>query len=328
MRLVFTIMLFMITLSSLINANKKDTCQITKTYSCDEYESSLISKISAFGKQGPRGKPGKDCNMTMLLKTREENVKLKKNLVEISQALETLKSDFEEVYRKNLRDKFHKKPRDCYDIKKLNVTSQSGVYRIHGVFSRPEGFLVYCDQETDGGGWTVFQKRTEGVEDFVQNWDSFDKGFGNVFAEFWLGLNKLREITQVGKFELRIDLEDFERRKAYALYKGFSIGDSPDYQLRFNNDSYTGNAGDGLSYHHNQKFSTYDNDQDLSEEGNCADRFKSGWWHKHCHQSSLNGLYLHGETDQFATGIIWKPFRGYYYALKATSMKFRPMYAN
>ena len=79
---------------------------------------------------------------------------------------------------------------------------------------------------------------------------------------FFTGLNKLREITQVRKFELRIDLEDFERRKAYALYKfvkflttpyffvttlkkyrGFSIGDSPDYQLRFNNDSYTGNAG-------------------------------------------------------------------------------------
>ena len=84
MRLTFTIILLLVTLSSLINASKKDACQITKTYSCDEYETSLISKISAFGKQGPRGKPGKDCNMTLLLRTREENVNLKKNLQEIS----------------------------------------------------------------------------------------------------------------------------------------------------------------------------------------------------------------------------------------------------
>ena len=99
-------------------------------------------------------------------------------------------------------------------------------------------------------------------------------------------------------------------------------------QKLLNTFLYKQKIGDGLRYHHNQKFSTYDNDQDTMEEYNCADRFKSGWWHRHCHQSSLNGLYLHGETDQFATGIIWKPFRGYYYALKGTSMKFRPTYAN
>ena len=48
-----------------------------------------------------------------------------------------------------------RQPRDCYDVKKLDPLSPSGVYKIYPVFSDIEGFLVYCDQETEGGGWTV-----------------------------------------------------------------------------------------------------------------------------------------------------------------------------
>ena len=81
MRSMFTIII----LCPFIYANNKDTCQITKTFSCDEYESDLISKMSAFGKQGPQGTPGKDCNMTLLLKTMDENAKLKKDLRKLNQ---------------------------------------------------------------------------------------------------------------------------------------------------------------------------------------------------------------------------------------------------
>ena len=53
------------------------------------------------------------------------------------------------------KDNLLPRPRDCYDIKYADPLSKSGVYRIYPEFNRPQGFLVRCDQETDGGGWTV-----------------------------------------------------------------------------------------------------------------------------------------------------------------------------
>ncbi|KAL9986478.1 hypothetical protein ACROYT_G000633 [Oculina patagonica] len=54
----------------------------------------------------------------------------------------------------------------------------SGVYVID-----PDGlgaFEVFCDQNTTGGGWTVFQKRFDGSVDFYRGWDDYKRGFGNL----------------------------------------------------------------------------------------------------------------------------------------------------
>jgi ficolin len=70
------------------------------------------------------------------------------------------------------------------------------------------------------------------------------------------------------------------------------------------------------------KFSTKDEDND-HHDYNCAERFKSGWWHNDCHCSNPNGLYLEGNTNIFAEGITYREWRGNYYSFKTTQLMVR-----
>ncbi|XP_022107428.1 microfibril-associated glycoprotein 4-like [Acanthaster planci] len=213
-------------------------------------------------------------------------------------------------------------PKDCSDVFANGVTT-SGVYKV-----QPAGhecsFNVYCDMETDGGGWTVFQRRQDGIVDFYRDWESYRQGFGDLNGEFWLGNDNLHRLTAQGEYRLRVDLEDFENITAYAEYDTFRVADGRDsYQLTA--IGYSGTAGDSLSGHSNHPFSTKDRDND-SSDSECAIAYSGAWWYSSCHSSNLNGLYLSGETDVYAKGVVWQGFKGYYYSLKRTEMKIKITY--
>ncbi|WP_407809616.1 fibrinogen-related protein, partial [Staphylococcus aureus] len=67
----------------------------------------------------------------------------------------------------------------------------SGIYRIWPLNWRTAGsFLVYCDMDTDGDGWTVIQRRGDfknPVDYFYKNWTDYQMGFGKLTEDFWLG---------------------------------------------------------------------------------------------------------------------------------------------
>ncbi|KAM5146815.1 ficolin-2-like [Mantella aurantiaca] len=209
-------------------------------------------------------------------------------------------------------------PRNCKDLMDLGLTL-TGWYYIY-----PDGspLRVMCDMETDGGGWIIFQRRSDGSVDFSRDWESYKEGFGNQWSEFWLGNENIHTLTAKGNFQLRIDLGDFDNNHTYATYEGFSVGgESEQYTLHINN-YIEGTAGDSLSYQNNQKFSTKDKDNDDSSNFSCTAVYNAAWWHKACYDSSLNGLYLKGEHNEKG-GVAWAKFRGIQYSHKFSEMKFR-----
>ena len=197
----------------------------------------------------------------------------------------------------------------------------NGVYTIQ--LDNQPAFQVYCDMETDGGGWTVFQCRMDGSVDFYRYWTDYQQGFGNLSGEFWLGLDKIHRLTSTAT-ELRVDLRDFDEMSAYAKYTSFSVGDSASKYI-LSISGYSGTAGDSLAYHNGQQFSTRDQDNDATSSsfsGNCAQHFKGAWWYRHCYYSSLNGLYYSVPHTIQCTGVTWNTLRSCY-SLKFSEMKLR-----
>ncbi|XP_040821926.1 fibrinogen-like protein 1 [Ochotona curzoniae] len=223
---------------------------------------------------------------------------------------------------------------DCSEIFNDGY-KQSGFYKIKPIQSTAE-FSVYCDM-SDGGGWTVIQRRSDGTVNFNRAWEDYEKGFGNFVqknGEYWLGNKNLHFLTTQGDYTLKIDLGDFEKNSCYAQYKDFKVGDEKSsYELHIG--EYSGTAGDSLAgrfhpevqwwaSHQRMKFSTWDRDND-NYEGNCAQEDQAGWWFNRCHSANLNGLYHGGPyTAETDNGVVWYTWHGWWYSLKSVVMKIRP----
>lgn len=90
---------------------------------------------------------------------------------------------------------------------------------------------------TDGGGWTVFQRRTSDLEKFNRSFQEYKRGFGKKNSDFWLGLHKLYRMVKIEQQILRVDLESWENDRKYAVYGTFSIGEPDGYILSVGNYS-------------------------------------------------------------------------------------------
>ena len=179
---------------------------------------------------------------------------------------------------------------------------------------------MYCDMHTDGGGWTVFQRRQDGSEDFYRGWNDYKLGFGQLKGEFWLGNDKIHRLTSAGRRSLRVDLGDWEGNAAYAKYGKFSIGDEQAlYKLEVL--GYSGTAGDSLLRHDQEAFTTKDKDND-GIRGNSAIASLGAWWYFGNQYSNLNGHYFGNQLN--FSGVRWYNYRRDL-SLKFTEMKLRPL---
>ena len=140
-----------------------------------------------------------------------------------------------------------------------------------------------------GGGWTVLQQRVDGSVDFNRNWIDFKHGFGVLNGNFWLGNDRIHNLTTRTTIqnELLFDLTTQDDTKYYPAFDNIKVdGENQKYHLFFGNyvdkgisgDSFTSSMASRFMNHHNGAlFSTKDKDNDNMSDVHCASSRKSGW---------------------------------------------------
>ncbi|XP_040895538.1 angiopoietin-related protein 3 [Toxotes jaculatrix] len=212
-------------------------------------------------------------------------------------------------------------PNDCSELFKKGEVN-SGIFVIKPNQSEP--FNVYCEMGSDGGS-TVIQRRIDGSEDFDQTWEKYEKGFGDLEKDFWLGLKKIHSIAQQGVYILRIDLEDWKEEKHWAEYHFSLEGPSKDYSLHVSH--FSSDLPDAMANSTGTRFSTKDRNHNNYRSPNCARSYTGGWWFNGCGETNLNGRYLWLRSKGRSLkrkGLHWRPGTGPSYTLKMTKITMRP----
>ncbi|XP_035480286.1 angiopoietin-related protein 5 isoform X2 [Scophthalmus maximus] len=277
---------------------------------------------------------------------------LSSQVIELMAKVQTLNS---EVQRSNT-EMYSVKPvqshgRDCSDIKDSLVSVvpkiPSGIYIVHPE-NTDSSFEVFCEMDYMGGGWTVVQRRTDGLTDFKRPWADYADGFGNLAGEHWLGLKKVFYLVnqKETRFQLHVALTSHDDITSYASYDDFRL-DSETQFFCIHLGRYAGSAGDafrGYDQEQNQDtapFSASDVDNDgcnpscsignRTVESCSAQHNQTGWWFNQCGLANLNGCPEDAEQSQGQrTHILWDTWRqnGVAHTIKSVTMKIRRIATN
>jgi len=137
----------------------------------------------------------------------------------------------------------------------------------------------------------LVQQNVDGSDFFNRSWAEFKVGFNDSNGNYWIGNERLSQLTLSRRYKLRFDLQARNISWYWAEYSRFTVlGESRNYELQVS--GYHGNAGDSISHHNGMMFTTYDRDNDpwtsSSYNGNCAVHYGGGFWYKDCWHCGLN----------------------------------------
>lgn len=204
------------------------------------------------------------------------------------------------------------RPQHCGHLRNAGQTS-SGVYTIYPSAARKSGQRVFCDMETDGGDWTVIQRRGQfgnSIYYFFRNWSEYASGFGDVEKEYWIGNHALHALTSgADEMSLRVVLNRSSSESVSVDYRRFKIASEEDF-FRISVGDFKGEDGwDAFRNVDGMPFSTFDKTID-GDEPSCGKLYLGAWWYTfNCHGPNLNGVNYNGKHlhEDFPTnsGIQW-----------------------
>ena len=194
-------------------------------------------------------------------------------------------------------------------------SAPSGIYSIRDPCSSDQLFssaklAVYCDMETDGGGWTVIQRRNLSMDwvNFTRGIADYENGFGDLDGEFWIGLKTIYELTNRQDVALKVIVDGGSYYWNYPLFKIYTRGNR--YGLSTSMAVGTGNIRYSLFRYEGNPM--YFNTYDFWTGQNCGFIRQSGWWYynNNCGnaRANLNGRHqpsgLCG-TDSARERLFW-----------------------
>ncbi len=174
----------------------------------------------------------------------------------------------------------------------------SGVYSVKtGAFSKSQ---VYCDMETERGGWLTILRRTQSANtiEFDKFQEHYENGFGDLNGEFWLGLRTMHQLTKNGDCEMRVDLYDeVDSNVAYIYYDLFKVDHFPEYTLHLGKSNRSNSSlTDSLRQFNGQKFTVSKHELDNKQDTMCA-QGRGGWWYIN-NVCSQQGSVLTNSADE------------------------------
>ena len=114
---------------------------------------------------------------------------------------------------------------------------------------------------TNGGGWTILQRRVDANVSFDRSWKEYVAGFGDPNGNHWLGLKAMHHLTEKGNVTLRFDLKNKDGSVGFAEYDSFKLA-GPEQNYKISLGQYRGNIGDSMDHSNGQAFTTKDRDND------------------------------------------------------------------
>ena len=226
------------------------------------------------------------------------------------------------VQRKYYCDCTNLKPkRDCLEFHQ-SESRIDGIYQV-----TKSGFantLVYCDQTSNNGGWTVIQRRYDCSTDFYRNWNDYKYGFGELRREFWLGndiiyLQTLQAMYPKGS-EALFKMKPFGGSSFQInRYSHIQVGNEKTNYMLSVSGPLEGHIPTELITNNRNDLTTYDRDNDRSAS-NCAQIYKGPCRYGGCSHEELN---LNGEYNKYGRRTIEQAFCYSHCNLESSEIKIR-----